>query len=519
MQSRTLPTPFLTLLALLWVAGCESSSDYATRGEDAGSLNSADSDADTDTDGDDDGGGASESESDYLRLAPAATDQYVFVANPDRDTLTRIAVSTLDVKTVAVGAVPSTVQTTSDYRLAVTLNEADDSVSVVEAETLVVTTVSVRDNMNQLSLSPDGAWAMTWYDPAAESLGTTSGVKSYNEVSFVRTDPAKHYPMAVGYSPAGVRWSDDGKLAVVVSDASLAIVDLSSEPPTSVLVPLTDDPDNAPLAEEVVLAPRGDFAFVRQRGEEDLLIVDLLNGVVDRVPVGADPTDMDVNPDGDALAVVARAAREVWSFDVADPYGAPTITAFPSDSAYGSISFAGDGGRALLYTNAASIAQLAIWNVRDGSFEERSLVKPVSSVALSPAGDTALVFHTRSDAADAPENEFTGEWAITLMQVDGRAENRLLLPAQPTGYSMSDDSRWGYFILDGKAMVEACSFSSLIPDLVTLPSVPAFVGVLPGQSVAWASQAHDLGRLSFYDPDAASLDTITGFELNSEIEH
>jgi hypothetical protein len=37
--------------------------------------------------------------------------------------------------------------------------------------------------------------------------------------------------------------------------------------------------------------------------------------------------------------------------------------------------------------------------------------------------------------------------------------------------------------------------------------------------VAWASQAHELGRLSFYDPDAASLDTITGFELNSEIEH
>ena len=38
-------------------------------------------------------------------------------------------------------------------------------------------------------------------------------------------------------------------------------------------------------------------------------------------------------------------------------------------------------------------------------------------------------------------------------------------------------------------------------------------------AMAWASQAHELGRLSFYDPDAASLDTITGFELNSEIEH
>jgi hypothetical protein len=129
------------------------------------------------------------------------------------------------------------------------------------------------------------------------------------------------------------------------------------------------------------------------------------------------------------------------------------------------------------------------------------------------------VFHTKTDADGADENEFTGKWAITLMEVDGHAENRLLLPAEPTGYSLSDDSRWGFFILDGKSMIEACSFSSLIPDLVTLPSEPAFVGVLPGQSVAWASQAHDLGRLSFYDPDAATLDTITGFELNSDIEH
>ena len=518
MQTRLLRLP-----VLLALTGCATESSYDAKGEGGDyygdtAPQEADADADTDADADADDT-ASESEDDYLRLAPAATDQYVFVANPDRDTVTRIAVSTLDVQTVEVGAVPSTVQTTSDFRLAVTLNEAGDSVSVVEAETLKVTTVSVRDNMNQLSLSPDGAWAMTWYDPNAESLGTTSGVKSYNEVSFVRTDPAKHHAMAVGYSPAGVRWSEDGKLAVVVSDSSLAIVDLTGETPTSTLVPLTDDPDNAPVAEEVVLTPRGDFAFVRQRGETELLVVDLAAGDVQRVAVGADPTDMDVNPDGTALAVVARTARELWSFDVEDPFAPAVVTAFPSDSAYGSLSFAGDGSRAVLYTNAVAIDRLAIWNVRDGTFEERSLVKPVSNVGISPAGDTAIVFHTKTDADGADENEFTGKWAITLMEVDGHAENRLLLPAEPTGYSLSDDSRWGFFILDGKSMIEACSFSSLIPDLVTLPSEPAFVGVLPGQSVAWASQAHDLGRLSFYDPDAATLDTITGFELNSDIEH
>ena len=35
---------------------------------------------------------------------------------------------------------------------------------------------------------------------------------------------------------------------------------------------------------------------------------------------------------------------------------------------------------------------------------------------------------------------------------------------------------------------------------------------------AWVSQEHDLGRISFFDPDEGTLETITGFELNSEIE-
>ncbi|GDX83561.1 hypothetical protein LBMAG42_53720 [Deltaproteobacteria bacterium] len=478
--------------------------------------------APTDGAGDDDGDGyePSEEESDYLRLAPAATDQYVFVANPDRDTLTRVAVSTLEVRTVGVGRIPSTVQTTSDYRLAVTLDEGDDSVSMVYAETLEVASVGIRDNMNQLSLSPDGAWSMAWYDPDAESLGVSDGVTSFNEVSFVKMDPLGHLPMAVGYNPKGVHWSDDGKLAVVVSDGSLAVVDLTAETPSARLIPLVEDQLDAPVAEEVVLSADGSFAFVRQRSVEDLLVVDLLNGVVDRLIVGADPTDMDLSVDGARLAVVARSARQVWTFDVENPYADATVVDFPSDRAYGSLAFTGDGLRALLYTNASLTDSLAIWDLGDDSFDERALVKPVSSIGLSPSGTTAIVFHTDDNAADAdPDEPFYDEWAVTLMETDGIGENRLLLPSEPAGYTTTDDDLWGYFILDGQSLIEACSFETLIPQLVILPSEPVFVGTLPGQDVAWASQEHDLGRISFYDPSADSLDTITGFELNSEIEH
>ncbi len=513
---------FGKLFPILLLVGCMVPSDAKVSDESA--INGIDdsgfgSDSgDTDADGED--YVPSEDESDYLALAPAATDQYVFVANPDRDTLSRIAVSTLAVVTVEVGRIPSSVQTTSDHRLAVTLDQGDDAVSIVHAETLDVFALEVRDNMNQLSLSPDGAWAMAWYDPNAESLGSSGGVTSFNEVSFVRTDPATHYPMAVGYDPAGVRWSDDGTRAVVVSDACLAVVTLGDASPERTLIPLVEDDADPPVAEEVVLTPDGRYAFVRQRGVDDLLVVDLDNAVVDRVTVGTDPTDMDVRADGDFLTVVSRSARQLWSFDLANPYATAEVVDFPVDLPFGSITFTGDGKRAVLYTNASAVAALSIWEVGTTDFDTRALVKPAASVGLSPEGTTALVFHTRENAADANRDDpFYDQWALTLMETDDNGENRLLLPTEPTGYTVTDDDRYGYFILDGHDLLEMVSFDTLIPTTVPLPSQPAFIGTFPGLDMAWASQAHDLGRISFYDPATASLDTITGFELNGEIDH
>jgi hypothetical protein len=48
--------------------------------------------------------------------------------------------------------------------------------------------------------------------------------------------------------------------------------------------------------------------------------------------------------------------------------------------------------------------------------------------------------------------------------------------------------------------------------------------VLFDLNIVYISQEHDLGRISFYNPDADSsageseLQTVTGFELNSAID-
>ena len=70
-------------------------------------MDDADVAAEAPNDGEFDDGYGSESEDSFLALRPATTDAYVFVANPDRNTVSRISVPSLEVLTTEVGVEPS----------------------------------------------------------------------------------------------------------------------------------------------------------------------------------------------------------------------------------------------------------------------------------------------------------------------------------------------------------------------------------------------------------------------------
>ena len=58
--------------------------------------------------------------------------------------------------TVDVGVEPSLVETSADYTRVVTFNKGSNDISIIDAETLDVTEVTIRDNLNQMRMSPDG---------------------------------------------------------------------------------------------------------------------------------------------------------------------------------------------------------------------------------------------------------------------------------------------------------------------------------------------------------------------------
>jgi DNA-binding beta-propeller fold protein YncE len=417
------------------------------------------------------------------------------------------------------------VLTTPDYTTAVVFNRGDDSVTVIDAATLDKNTVDVRDNFNDMVLSPDGRFAVVWHNVLREEEDDPEpeGLQSFNEVSFVNVESLEHSPMAVGFNPQMVRFTPGGDLAVIVADAYVATVDLTVSPLLPHLIELAPGVLDPPSAEEVIVAPDGSFAWVRQFGASELLVVDLSDGSIDEVPAGTNPTDLDLSPDGLEAVAVARGSSELWVYDADEPFAAPQIVDLPP-SAYGALTFDPTGDQAIVFTTAAPVEKYGVWNVGSQSVIERSVVKPIQSVAVNPTGEALLVFHTKTDG---PETEplFEGSWALTLVSLDDFRSNPLLLPAEPLGFANSTSGDLGYFVMEGEKLLEVLDYGSLLHEEFSLLSLPSFIGVLPDlapddadQPPAWVSQQHSLGRISFFDPDDASLETLTGFELNSEIE-
>lgn len=526
--------PAWTILTLLLPVGC-GGADYAMSMEDGGAYDTASFGAPPADGGGDGGGGdfadtgddglGSEDENDFLSLRPASTRTYVFVANATRGTVTRIAVPSLAVLTAEVGVDPHVVLTSGDYTHAAVFNRGSDTVSLVDSESLAVRTVAVRPNLNQMVMSPDGQWVACFYDRSAADEGDANagGTQSFNEVSLVRVADGAHFPMVVGFNPRQIQFTGEAQTAVVVSDAYLAIVDLTASAPAPQRVQISTDTVDPPAAEEVLLSPDGRYALVRQYGASTLAVVELATGVVSRVDVGANPTDLDVTPDGAQAVAVARGDAELWIYDLADPFLTPEVVSLPDSEVWGSVVLSPDGTKGLLYSTQSGRGVYGVWDRTAADPADAvsvfGLEKPVQRLAVSPDGGVALVFHDRSDTGASSDSPLRGAYGLTLIDLADFFPNPIRLPAEPTTFTQTEDGRTGFFIMDGEPLVVRLDYDTLLPYDISLRSVPVHIGVLPETRILYASQEHDLGRLSFYDTDRDTLQTITGFELNSGITY
>jgi DNA-binding beta-propeller fold protein YncE len=469
-----------------------------------------------------DDGLGSEDESNFLALRPATTNTYVFVANPDRNTVTRIKVPSLEVMTVEVGVEPSIVETSRDFSRAITFNKGSDSLSVIIAETLEVTDISIRQNLNQMKMSPDGKWASCYHDVNADGGGSSAGgAISFNAISIVDVENMEHFEAMAGSYPHDVQYTADGSKAIVISDDYLSVIDLTAETPIPSRIAIADDLVNPPKAEEVLLDPEGHYAIVRQYGVNDLVLVDLEEGSaspVSLIPVGENPTDMDVSPDGTEAIVVSRGSKELWIYDLQDPTAEPTVLALPEEEGFGSLFLSPDSSQGLLYSTASGESAMGIWERGSDEITVRGLVKPVSSMGISPTGETAVVFHPQNNGDTPSASPFFNRHALSLVDMGDFFSSSYQLAAEPDSFASTPDGKIGFYTMKNQPYLELLNYETFVPSEIQLPSNPVHLGMLPDTNTSFVSQEHSLGRISFYNTDDEKLQTITGFELNSAIE-
>ncbi len=523
---------WLALLAVLpWIgvacsdmslsgAPSEDDDDYWDDDDMAG-----DDDAGDDDMADDDDSGPPETEDDFVSVPPSAGDVYVFIVNPNRDSVSKVHVVTRQITTIDVGDEPSQVLVTEDYKRAVVFNDGDDSVSIIDVGSDEVVDVDVREDFNFMVMSPTGDHVVCFLNTALlEGNEGLEGVLSYTEVSIVDVDEAISHDFSVGFSPRQIKFSEDGDQVVIISDEFMTVVDLTVDPLEPQLIDLDADPFDPPTAAEVEVEPTGEFAFVRYEGDDAIQVVDLDTGELSWIAAGVDPTDMDLSPDGTELMVVARTSQELRTFQATDPAAPPALIDLPPTETIGSVSMAPVGNAALLYTTASLTDRVTLWDRATDELTIKRLEKPVEQVIMAPDGNSILAVHTYADAP-GEDDLYTDQWVMTIITVGGGTyiPNAVLLEDKLESIANFDDGERAVFMMDENRNVGIIDYPSRLVDDVLVPSIPVHVGVMPEEDglpdpVAWVSQDHPLGRISFVEPAELEVQTVTGFELNSEIE-
>jgi hypothetical protein len=521
------------------VLGCPASEmsmapgAYDDDDQDAGEWADDDAAGDDDT-ADDDDDGPPEEEDDFVTVAPSAADVYVFVVNPHRDTVSKVHVMTRQITTLEVGDEPSQVLVTDDYERAVVFNDGADSVSVIDVDTNEVRTVSVREDFNYLTMSPTGGFAVCYLNTGLlEGTETFQGVLSYTEVSIVDLDQMVSHDFSVGFNPRQVKFAVDAETgtnrAVIISNEFITVVDLDADPVEPRMLDLGADPFEPPVAAEVEVEPGGQFAFVRYENQDEVQVVDLETGDLAWIEAGQNPTDMDLSPDGSELMIVARTSGELWTYDAADPGAAPSLIQLPGSETIGSLSMSPTSGVALLYTTAELTDRVTVWDrsvqVNELTGEEvRRLAKPVDQVIMAPDGQSVVVVHTLDDVP-GEYDIYTDNYAMTVLTLgpDTFVPNAAMLEDELVSLANFDAGGKAVFMMADNRNVGIIDYPSRLVDDLQVPSYPVHVGVMPTVAglpdpVAWVSQDHPLGRMSFVDPETLEAQTVTGFELNSGIE-
>ncbi len=485
----------------------------------------------------------------HVFMRPGASARYIYALSPFTDTLAIIDATTLEIETIPLAAEPSDLAVLPDR----------DAVAVVSREGRRLTLLASEDGewktfslalerrFPSVSVCGEGRWAVLWTPDGTMPDAGAEGIVSIVDLSLLESGEE---PLVVEKA-AGRRHTDvffrreDARTVdiVLIGKEEMAIIEVEDlERPLPLRLPIPSAYTDIG-SRQVIVSAGGDAAILRSFVEPSLLVFHTSTRETTTIPLPAVATDLALvrepgpGPRLSMKAIVAlRSAGLVGWFNLEDailePEREDLVETIEIEGVVpGQVSPSSDGRYVAVFTNSEPSRAMAWLDfVRDEVLVFDRLQKWVQAVGIGPDGRTAIVLHRPnpdSTIADPYERVVDKSEGYSIVDLEeGFAQLKLTEDVPPRGFVFSVDGDHAAVILsDGASThrLDTMDLRSLTTSTLSLASKPRFSGALPadpdaGSDRVWVTQEHPAGRISFVSLATRTMRTVTGYDLNAEIE-
>lgn len=385
----------------------------------------------------------------------------------------------------------------------------------------VVRDLHTSPELNALAWSEKGTRAIAFLDFDQLDDHPGLGVLNLTSVEVVNLETGIATPISVGFAAERILFAParegeaDSQSAVVLSQNSVALIDLSGETPVrTVTFPLTLDADTRVTPVGVDLTPNGEFALISAQGVRDLYVLDLVTHSVNMVSLSGAPTAMAVDADADRTALVFSGAASV---DILE-HDYFELSSYALDEPMSSI-LQGDGF-ALLYnpgnTNFHDIYRL---DYLTGDTLEYRAQNPVTSLHLSPNEDIAIAL-TRaeygwSSGVEGYYDRSNGMEILDLRDTERARSYPYILEAYPVGMAFSETEGELHAIVlqQGLNYLYQLNLYTGAALEVDLSAAPVEMGSM-ADGTLYISHRHPGGHVTFYNPVTQATTEVYNFAMS-----
>jgi hypothetical protein len=458
--------------------------------------------------------------------APVATGRYVWIANPSSGRVAYIDAKTLAIKIVEAGNAPTylaAVPSGADEDVAVVLNVLSFDATVLRAKGGALSTVSlpVASSGNAWAVSPDGRWATAWTD--ARRVASPDPIDGYQDVTVLdlKAGAERATSLAVGYRPLSMTYDASSTRAFAITQDGVSVIDLGgAQPKVAQNVALGPDPLEDASQRYVSITPDGAYALVRREGKANIGVVSLAEGTITDVTLPGAATDLALSADGARAVAVVRDLGLVALLPIPGIASAPGVfqSFTVAGTTVGSVVLAGAIG--LLYTTALPTAALTAFDASASPPAPRAIKLRAPVLAVFPTADAANAIVLHDALSLEGGTKYAG--ALSVVPIAADLPSKILgLEAPPVSVAISPSGHRAV-VATGDAAHPAYRFvvaqmPSQTIDVHPLASEPIAAGIVAGADRGFVAQKHPDGRITFVDFTTGGVQTLTGFELASQV--